>query len=156
MMVRTRPLIPPAACSESVDSRSLLSHPTDDPPLAPRFRPMPRLWTRKAFLSARRNDECAHIGTQMARFASLSAHGRRFGAHLGTLSSYAIPNPASRSGIRGKSASLGVSRPRHARPKIVSTISSTFSATINATTIMKITCLTVPSTHSPISSLVCV
>ena len=111
---------------------------------------------RVASLSARRNDKCANIRTQMPLFASLCAHGRRFGAHLGTLSSYAIPNPASRSGIRGKSASLGVSRPRHARPKIVSTISSTFSATINATTIMKITCLTVPSTHSPISSLVCV
>ena len=37
-----------------------------------------------AFLSARRNDKCAHIATQMARFAFLSAHGRRFGAHLGT------------------------------------------------------------------------
>lgn len=85
MMVRTRPSIPPAACSESVDSRSLLSHPTDDPPLAPRFRPMPRLWTRKSSISARRNDECAHIGTQMARFAFLSAHGCRFDAHLGTL-----------------------------------------------------------------------
>ena len=42
--------------------------------------------TRKAFLSARRNDECAHIGTQMARFAFLSAQDCRFGAHLGTLS----------------------------------------------------------------------
>ena len=37
-----------------------------------------------AFLSARRNDKCAHIATQMARFAFLSARGRRFGAHLGT------------------------------------------------------------------------
>ena len=37
-----------------------------------------------AFLCARRNDKCAHIATQMARFAFLSARGRRFGAHLGT------------------------------------------------------------------------
>ena len=28
--------------------------------------------------------KCAHIATQMARFAFLSARGRRFGAHLGT------------------------------------------------------------------------
>ena len=37
-----------------------------------------------AFLCARRNGKCAHIATQMARFAFLSARGRRFGAHLGT------------------------------------------------------------------------
>ena len=37
-----------------------------------------------AFLCARRNDKCAHIATQMARFAFLSARGRRFVAHLGT------------------------------------------------------------------------
>ena len=41
------------------------------------------------FLSARRNDKCAHIATQMARFAFLSARGRRFGAHLGTLTAKA-------------------------------------------------------------------
>ena len=34
--------------------------------------------------SARRNDKCANIWTQKARFASISAHGRRFGAHLRT------------------------------------------------------------------------
>ena len=55
-------------------------------PSVPRSRSMLRLWTRKAFLSARRNDECAHIGTQMARFAFLSAQDCRFGAHLETLS----------------------------------------------------------------------
>ena len=37
-----------------------------------------------AFLSARRTGKCAHIATQMALFAFLSAHGRRFGAHLRT------------------------------------------------------------------------
>ncbi len=37
---------------------------------------------RVASLSARRNDKCANIGTQMALFAYLSAHGRRFSAHL--------------------------------------------------------------------------
>ena len=38
----------------------------------------------KASVSARRNDKCANIWTQKARFASVSAHGRRFGAHLWT------------------------------------------------------------------------
>ncbi len=38
----------------------------------------------KASVSARRNDKCANIWTQKARFASVSAHGRRFGAHLRT------------------------------------------------------------------------
>lgn len=38
----------------------------------------------KASVSARRNSKCANIWTQKARFASVSAHGRRFGAHLGT------------------------------------------------------------------------
>ena len=38
----------------------------------------------KASVSARRNDKCANIRTQKARFASISAHGRRFGAHLRT------------------------------------------------------------------------
>ncbi len=38
----------------------------------------------KASVSARRNDKCANIWTQKARFASISAHGRRFGAHLRT------------------------------------------------------------------------
>lgn len=37
-----------------------------------------------AFLSARRDDKSAHIGTQTGRFAFLCAHGRRFGAHLRT------------------------------------------------------------------------
>ena len=37
-----------------------------------------------ASLSARRNDKCANIRTQMPLFASLCAHGRRFGAHLRT------------------------------------------------------------------------
>ena len=39
---------------------------------------------RVASLSARRNDKRANIRTQMALFAYLCAHGRRFGAHLGT------------------------------------------------------------------------
>ena len=38
----------------------------------------------KASVSVRRNDKCANIWTQKARFASVSAHGRRFGAHLRT------------------------------------------------------------------------
>ena len=38
----------------------------------------------KASVSARRNSKCANIWTQKARFASVSAHGRRFGAHLRT------------------------------------------------------------------------
>ena len=38
----------------------------------------------KASVSARRNGKCANIWTQKARFASVSAHGRRFGAHLRT------------------------------------------------------------------------
>ena len=37
-----------------------------------------------ASLSARRNDKCAHIGTQNTRFASLCAQSRPFGAHLRT------------------------------------------------------------------------
>ncbi len=40
-----------------------------------------------ASLSARRNDKCANIGTQTRPFAFLSAHGRRFGAHLETQTS---------------------------------------------------------------------
>ncbi|RGL59033.1 hypothetical protein DW213_07020 [Bifidobacterium bifidum] len=44
---------------------------------------------RFAFLSARRNDKCANIRTQMALFAFLSAHDRRFGAHLGTQTGHA-------------------------------------------------------------------
>ena len=42
---------------------------------------------RVASLSARRNDKRANIRTQMPLFASLCAHGRRFGAHLGTQTS---------------------------------------------------------------------
>ena len=39
---------------------------------------------RFASLSARRNDKCAHLRTQMGWFASLCARTRRFGAHLRT------------------------------------------------------------------------
>ena len=39
---------------------------------------------RVASLSARRNDKCAHLRTQMGWFASLCARTRRFGAHLRT------------------------------------------------------------------------
>lgn len=39
---------------------------------------------RVASLSAHRNDKRANIRTQMPLFASLCAHGHRFGAHLGT------------------------------------------------------------------------
>ena len=42
---------------------------------------------RVASLSARRNDKRANIRTQMPLFASLFAHGPRFGAHLGTQTS---------------------------------------------------------------------
>ena len=72
-----------------------------------------------AFLSARRTGKCAHIATQMALFASLSAHGRRFGAHLRTQTPVAfvytrlrrpprlslsagLPVPAVRSTVSGK------------------------------------------------------
>ena len=44
----------------------------------------------------------------------------------------------------------------YALPISVRTISSTLRVTISATTIMKITCLTVPSAHLPMSSLSCV
>ena len=40
----------------------------------------------KAFLSARRNDDRAHLATQTGPFASLSARTCHFGAHLETLS----------------------------------------------------------------------
>ena len=52
------------------------------PLLSPPILPTPLI--SFAFLSARRNVDCAHLETQMGRFAFLSSRTCRFGAHLRT------------------------------------------------------------------------
>ena len=56
--------------------------------------------SQKASLSARQNDKCANLGTQTALFASLSAHGRRFGAHVGTQNGACRSGPVAKHRIR--------------------------------------------------------
>ena len=67
---------------------------------------------RFASLSARRNDKCAHLRTQMGWFASLCARTRRFGAHLRTQNGPARGNVrAHHSAVRRDSADQASKKP---------------------------------------------